>query len=354
MNINYYKHIQGIKGLAAMGVMLGHVLSDFHIAYGQEYDALNTIWTYCFCFFQNNVAMFAVVSGYVFAKKEWNLKTGEFIKKLVHRYFRFAVPILASCLFIIIIQREVGYVDHATDYFTLKDAFKYSFIDLFIGKSYFNGVYWMLFQIFWGSILVQIFCFFNNRNSNAILSICGAFLLLVFTGRILGWVSVDVLLGGGLGILTKKLKLSEQFCTFGIIVVEVCAIISRNIPICGEYWLYGSVIYCLLLLLFIDKSRFIKKIFGWNVFSKLGDLSFWIYCIHCPIILSFTSIVSNYYSSIEIRGLRLFLINAFVTTAITVFLATIFKYTEEKIKNFSLFLKNRGYVLAKRTSASDN
>ena len=80
---------------------------------------------------------------------------------------------------------------------------------------------------------------------------------------------------------------------------------------------------------------------------------FWIYCIHSPIILSFTSIVSNYYSSIEIRGLRLFLINAFVTTAITVFLATIFKYTEEKIKNFSLFLKNRGYVLAKGTSASD-
>ena len=69
MNINYYKHIQGIKGLAAMGVMLGHVLSDFHIAYGQEYDALNTIWTYCFYFFQNNVAMFAVVSGYVFAKR---------------------------------------------------------------------------------------------------------------------------------------------------------------------------------------------------------------------------------------------------------------------------------------------
>lgn len=52
-----------------MGVMLGHVLSDFHIAYGQEYDALNTIWTYCFYFFQNNVAMFAVVSGYVFAKR---------------------------------------------------------------------------------------------------------------------------------------------------------------------------------------------------------------------------------------------------------------------------------------------
>lgn len=316
---NKMLYIQGIKGLAACWVMLGHVISHFSETYGEYYPYIDSAYRATY-FFQNNVGMFAVVSGFVYSCSTKYLDLFPLLKKIGKRYIRFAVPVLLNCLIILGIQNSIGLF--LPQKLRVTDAFKFAFIDVFRGEKYFNDVYWMLADMFWGSIIVM--AYMNIKNYIIVKSKDYRYMYLVAVvclalAAIIGWVAAGVMLGCLVGNYILSWEESEKIFLPMLLVVEILAYCSRRSTIIADHWLQFSLIWCSLILLCVAKSTVLKKVCSVPVLSYLGDISFWIYCMHMPIVYSFTTIISEYCENSEMLGWQICLINIFVTGGVQYF-----------------------------------
>ena len=358
--------IYGMKGLACVGVMVGHVLSYLNMLYEEQIAIqADRMFDYLYVF-GNNVAMFALISGFLMAESG-KKKARTFMgvsTALLKRYFRFSLPILVTVLFNGAVGYTIGFEMRYANNIGFVDALYYSFIEVFIGSGRLNGPFWMMGDIFWGSIAVIIL----NGCINAVkirkphhkyiglLTLVFA-LIIVFLGSfryktylinflINRWVFIDVVIGFLLyviidGKIEWKSETIEKCRIIWIAflgVTHLTGLVLRNNYqaffqkriFTQEYWLQLSIAFCIAIFFCVISSGVLKRFFSNSLLVWLGKRSFWIFGLHSAVIYAITYKYVHVMSNRQSQYITI-VISIIVTTIITAVIADLFYRIESVI-----------------------
>lgn len=311
--------IDGVKYMACMGVFLSHFCSAF-IGENEKMDTLSPIIvqiSQVFSFFLDGafwVRMFCILSGALVAQKIISQKS-ELIESILLRYLRFAIPFFsAGCIFLII-ECTIGY--HAVEcgkvlnlaWIGTHNQTKVKFNDVlemaFLFKYTIDASLWTILPIFVGNIIIYIinYVLFKIKIPEKYWGYIyiTLFLLSIIKYDINSLCVSCCILGAGMIHVWNRIKipyqLADTFCILVILMVTfghsyLLDVISQRIDIPVRLGLdgYGYIFYAIMLLLCIKNSR-ILKIFFEKYLSHNASLSFPIYVLHMPLIMSFSALI---------------------------------------------------------------
>lgn len=325
MNENRNNYLDGLRGLAAIIVMLYHYFLSFypalfskqlqhsHTSQNTEAVISNSIFSFVF---NGNfaVCLFFVLSGYVLSIKFFFKKSNESpISGILKRYIRLVIPIVISILFSYLIILFSGYsniqtAQHTFSNFWLSnlwkispsfiDALKEGFVDsVFYGGSIeYNPVVWTMNLEFMGSILVFSFLALFGRVKNRFI----IYLILVvfffntyFLAFILGIALCDYR-------SSKYYKSIPIYFTIVLLLISLYLasfeLLSSNKKQNLLFYILGST---LMIFALIHETRF-QDLFSNKLFTFFGKISFSFYLLHVIVLGSFTCFIFRlFYVSYE-------------------------------------------------------
>jgi len=326
------KYLDGLRGLAALLVVINHFVVAFYPAlYNGVPDQIHTrnslelrIAPTPFNLLYNGnfaVCIFFVLSGYVLTYKFF--KTGDihFLKNsAVKRYFRLAVPVLFSVLIVFVfIKIPLFYNRQAADIslsewwlgsfwnFTpdIWDALKTGLIStLFFHNSSYNTVLWTMTYELYGSFLVFSFAaLFGTMRNRWILYLSIALLLYdtIYLGFILGMLLADLQQQESFfdKLFFKKIAIKIVLLLLGLYMASYPTGISPNSINNSIYKYiltddYNMIVFyhtigAFLIVLILLCSEHLQRLFSLRFFFILGQFSFALYLTHVIVLGSFTS-----------------------------------------------------------------
>lgn len=337
------KHINGLKGLACIMVMLGHFIGIYKYA---ESFPVNSKFLQLFDMFLNSkfsfiidesfwVILFFFVSGYLVSiSKIPNIKTLFF--KSFSRFLRLGLPVLLACAIIFTIQKTFGFYTsetlnilensfiqkHYLSDFSLWQVIKSPVDVLILGETAFCSPYWVLREMYITSLIVYLFSFLKNKlNSNIFIFIWG---MILFVSMFLSYVVFAGLLGMTLSFIQNgKDKCFFENKLFLIFILAFCVSLfiiprSRITPV-----FFGA------LILIVPKLDILNRIFSSKLSQFINKISFGIYSFHWPVFCSFGMyIVINSYESYGLINSVIF--SAIASVLITLIISIFYHYLLEK------------------------
>lgn len=342
-NRKYEVHISSLKGIACVGVMLGHFLgivkyaTDFPI----DFKLLEILEKFRLSFLVNEsfwLYLFFIISGYLCAKT----KISSFYKlatKSVLRFFRLAIPIFLGNIIIFVIAKTLDFHNMDTTLFFdniwLQNSYniELSFnmlltspIDtLFLKQCYFNSPYWVLSEMLLGSIIVYAFTYLKTKIPNkVIVSIIYIFLLSL--SLIFSRIVFSTLIGIGLVLYSD---LIEKIVNKPLAILFLLG--STGLVIIYPHWSTSLPMFCTWIV-FLPKIKYLYRIFKFKFLDFIGKISFGIYALHWPIFCSVGMII--FLCLIDSVGIGKSTVIAIISSiAITLISAIIYYFTFEKISN---------------------
>ena len=171
------KYVDGLKGMACLGVMLGH-LSGI-LKYSGTYTESIFI-SLCRVFFKegNWLVLFYVASGFLMSYTSQSVYTvGKAVKKLFFRFLRFILLFYLTFAVVLIIQYTIGFWNHDlgimldnewlrstyTHRLSLKEYLIDPFRTMFLGDSLFIPQYYVLSDMYKGAVVVVIISLIYNK-----------------------------------------------------------------------------------------------------------------------------------------------------------------------------------------------
>lgn len=313
--------IDGLKGIACLGVFLTHFFGIFYL--WVERSDLNLspicVWLldYPFKILINGnfmVALFCIISGYLVARKDiMSLK--ELFRAIVSRYLRLAVPVFGCCLYVFLSQTIVGFYNQEVGSFlnntwlkgyyvnsiNFREVIAISFWRLWLySDSYINGPFWMMKSLFISSILILTAQYMLNRFPKIRVFLILAMGLValktpIYFGCISGMLFVNNLEAVHTAATTTGKRVIGNIGGEGrlhsgrfiyILLMVLSLTVVWIIPQWGGINEYLIVVCAWLCILAIMKLKFLQQILSLNVFLRLGGISFAIYGLHWPIMCS--------------------------------------------------------------------
>lgn len=311
--------IDGVKYIACIGVFLSHFCSAF-IGENESVQMLSPIIVKIvsiFSMFLDGafwVRLFCILSGALVAQKIISQKT-ELIECIFMRYLRFVIPFFsAGCIFYII-EYTVGY--HAVEcgkvlnlaWIGTHNQVPVRFSDVlkmaFSFKYTIDASLWTILPIFAGSIIIYIinYVLFKIKIPE---KYWGGIYITLF---LLSIIKYDInslcvsccILGAGMIRIWDYIKfphqLADVFCIVVIVMVTfghpyLLEVMSQSVDVPVRIGLdgYGYIFYAIILLLCIKNSNILKLFFE-KWLSQNANLSFPIYVLHMPLIMSFSSLI---------------------------------------------------------------
>ena len=301
------RYIDGIKGVACCAIVLGHYCGIYTFAQDAsqiQCKVMLTLTDSFFGFFTNSglwLLLFFVISGYLLAYARMNTFL-DFFKKAIVRFVRLALPVLGAGLMIYGIQQIFGFYNGelqtvvpnqwiASSYqnrVSLADVFMSPYRVLLQGDAVINAPYWVLKDMFLGSLLIYASSYVKNRVEKR----------FPYAPEVLG----AVLLGGLL--IWNRIILFA--CVFGMLInweeprigklyrkSKLLPLLGLVLPVAG-YLLENDVFYCFCiaaLLTAIPEIPAVRKACETKLLLWLGKLSFGIYSLHWPVICSLGAVV---------------------------------------------------------------
>lgn len=351
----WYGHLNGLKGMACLLVMLGHYVGIYQYA-GASFPSIpliDTLSRISDSLFDEGywLYLFFVVSGYLAAQSSVGTPK-DLLLKAVNRFLRLALPVLFSCLLIFLLSRLPGF--HAQETATLfqspwyqgaytqpvslKDALLSPFAVLLLGDARLNAPYWVLRSMLAASILIYLLGLVYERLRAAGHESAGFSVLMLVT--VLSC-SVDpvitaCLAGAALARSEKgDIHKTPAFALWMILLVRAVYLIPLVVR---------PVLFFSALVLLIPRVPLLNRIFSSRAFQFLGKISWGIYSFHWPLTCSVGALCLLGFSG------RLGLKAAYGFTFPVVLLATLllslgFYYSFER---FSFFLTRRAAGTLKR------
>jgi peptidoglycan/LPS O-acetylase OafA/YrhL len=319
MQQNRLTHIDGLRGLAALVVMVSHFLCTFYPAF-QTIDAVDVqtrsgielfIAATPFNFWYNGnfaVCIFFVISGYVLSYSYFKTGDTEYIySSAFRRYFRLIIPVLfTSVLFFAFMKwnlfptTETAAVTHskwlAGKFSFTPDWFQMvwdSTIELVIkygAETPYNPVLWTIGHEIRGSFLVYFLLFILGKNNYRWIGYLLFFIVLIKSYYILfiaGIMLCDLHVKGQLPkapVLVKILLLALAIWCGSYRQLPEPATWHLLDPLCS--FIKPSTIGAILLFYVFITSSGAEKIFSTRIFKFLGDISYMLYLIHLLVICS--------------------------------------------------------------------
>jgi len=323
------KHLDGLRGVAALQVVFHHFILAFypalfsgpnnttHLPRGMEVAASGSFFN---LFWDGNfsVCIFFILSGFVLSHKFFLQKDKEIITaSAVKRYFRLALPVAFSIFLAYLFMKFAFFYNgpaaalSGSGWFSGPWNFKPDFLDsmwqAFIGTFFlntfsYNGILWTIACEFLGSFLVFGFLAIFGHAKNRFWAY--AFLILVFLQTyylafLLGMLLSD-LMAGRLEIVKKfddKKLIRISLLILGLFLAsfpigrspEGTMYASMNFPwLSSPAVLYHILGAFFLMVVLLDSGR-MQKLFSTKYFLFLGEISFAMYLLHFIIISSFSS-----------------------------------------------------------------
>jgi len=376
------KYLEGLRGLAALSVVLLHYLVAFYPAFytgNPEHSntrnnlevlisttPLNLIYAGNF-----GVCIFFVLSGYVLSYKFFKTKdTSVLTKSAIKRYPRLLVPVM-TCIFISYLLMKVSlFFNMEASAYTNSDwwlgsfwQFEENFFDMvqqsFIGafldyQSNYNPVLWTMTYEFYGSLLIfsvaALIGKVNNRWVFYLLLIL-LFYKTYYLGFILGMVLSDYT------VTIKNIKYTNHTLTKVLLLIVAIYLGSfpreAQIDLTGTIWNYINKAYftdlptfyhtigAFLLLYVLIASERMKKLFSIRILENLGKISYSMYLIHLLILGTFSS-----YLYLKLQPYLSHSINFVITFLISIILIVLlssafYKYVDKSGIKLSEFIYNK-------------
>lgn len=356
-----YHNITVLKGIACIGVMIGHFVGI--IKYADKNSFHN--W---FCLFLENdyiifneafwLYLFFIASGFLLAQTNIE-KSAELIKKIVLRFARLGLPVLFSSLIVWSIYITIGFKNGETatlftnawyqNAYQLKGNVLLSALGspvtvLLMGMSSLNSPFWVLRNMFIASIGIYAHRYILNvlkkkdKYSAVAVWLFNIIYLCVAlrSNKIVKYTVMGELIS--LYVLPVYATLKIKMKYLNIIVVTI-ALADLAVFQATHQYSYAAVFFALIILASIDCTI--------NPKSKmlcLGNISFGIYALHWPLICAVGAQIILHLSEYTIFNRVLAAIA--VCTVLSVIAAVLFHITFEKI---SLNIVNKMKVYLYRT-----
>ena len=319
--------LNGIRGLAALYVLIGHArwllwegYREGYLLHPQSYNQASKILVSLLAFFGKGhvaVILFFVLSGFVIhysiIKREKNkLDILDYFKR---RFLRIYPPLLFCMLLTLVLDLTGKYIYGYSIYFqsTPVPLINENIISnlnwitaignlLMVQGIYThvwgtNGPLWSLMYEWWFYMLYP--CIFYLYKKNRYLSYAVVWLLFIiasnglFDNKLASAV-FNYLLCWSLGALLADVLLERISLHWFIVPLVICLIelcIKGDSPVIIDT-LTGFVFTALLFALLKFKVLFsLHRVFDW--FNLLGDYSYTLYVIHLPILVMINGIVLN-------------------------------------------------------------
>jgi peptidoglycan/LPS O-acetylase OafA/YrhL len=339
--------LDSIRGWAAIDVLI------FHVSHEMFADKLPEFGAYWPAFLDGGVAVaiFFVVSGEALSHGYFVKNDIEAVRKLaIKRYVRLTVPIFVSCLIVFLLMKnhlifshEAALIVDKHDWlgrFLLFDPGIASFLSYSLFGVYFpypsetsyNPILWTMSVEMPGSLFV-FFTLFVTRNRAqrwAIYAVTSPFMIVFspfLTCFIFGMVFSEMRVAGTF----KRLAASAAMnWVCGILLIGVVAglMASPLLPFAHKAVAHRLSLAAAVFLFAIYSNNRLQSLFD-NRFSHfLGELSFPVYLVHLPIVVSLESylILRLCADGIVTRGSAYFII--LVTLAASLFAGLAFVYVE--------------------------
>ncbi|WP_320733369.1 acyltransferase family protein [Enterobacter roggenkampii] len=289
------KHLDGIRGLAALAVAFFHFFRCFNneaISYSKQINGffISAFWNGHFA-----VSVFFVLSGYLFFSKFYcrSLKYG--LYSIVKRYLRLSIPILFVCLFAYLIHKsglffniessslsnsdwaKKWYVFDPSIMLAIKESLWGDFFFFDSNKTYNSNLWTISYELIAVAIIILIAV--SGRTIRKI----GSYLVLV-TSLILtyGTHYFEFMLGALLAmLLMERILLSGRLLTIVMIVTSL-SMAALNLP-SSIAPLASNLLYPFAAVIIIaasTMSAYLSRILSSRFLLKLGDNSFGLYLMH--------------------------------------------------------------------------
>lgn len=317
-------YIDGIKGIACIGVMAFHYKMVFcNVFWGIDYlsekvDIVNNGLFY--------VRIFFVISAFLIAKSLYsNINVEKISDIIIKRYLRLSLPIFIVTLMIWFLMQtdifsnnlystSINTIDNINCYQTKENilsVFTTSFCTtIFNNDSTFNGTFWMISRMFWGDLLAIgiVTLTYKKSKLKKIIFFVAIVLSLLLNNDYISFVLGTKLAYDLINNDKRKKLLNNILCIFGVVLglllVEfngyIIEITNNNIDY--DFFLNNIGFYYAISATFILKSiinsNILQKIFSLKLFTKIGSVSYYVYLIHFPIICSISRLIfKNIYRS---------------------------------------------------------
>ncbi len=327
------RYLEGIRGLAAIIVVLHHYILAFYPAFnfGDANQAhigngkiellfaqtpLNIIYNGGFA-----VCIFFILSGYVLSNAYHQTNNPKIlIQYAIKRYFRLLVPVAASIILAYTFIK-IGFMHNATlgpvtktnDWLSgafdrdggLYDVLKNMFVDVFFFKdNKYNPVLWTMTYELLGSMLIFSFLLITHPFKYKMSLYAGLILLLFYTGNnfyaafILG-VLLNKHIVQQQQSASKPISIPKWLSALGIII----GIYFCSYPICYNpentmfaliTWPFMAsyeffhVVGSFILMFVICHSTSLKMALSGKIVKYIGNISFSFYLLHFIILCSFS------------------------------------------------------------------
>lgn len=368
--MKHYRSIDGIKGLACVLVMLGHLYAAFFSEnmvdkYHYDYNSVFLLKLFGSIVLNGKfwVCVFCTISGFLYSSDNLNHKWLH--KKFLHRYINICTPIFfCLCLCGLIGGESLENYYAITGNKWLVDSFPHYVLscpkilfDSFIGipllfKNGICGPLWSIPYFIYGAVLAVLFYSFLKTSKQKYVTICsiGLLLICICINNIFACYFLCFLIGSIIKYCEKsegvKRLFSKGITNLVMIVLAVgleCGMPNKilrilihnsNIELLNCFGLIGySLAGGLLIMLSLYSSK-IKKFF--EIFSPLAKVSYAVYIFHFPIICSFGCWL--YIHLIEVCSLPITLIITILMSVLVVILSS-WLYEETIGKVLAIFIK---------------
>ena len=291
-------YINGIKGLACIGIVVGHYAGIYKYAETippapRFIDILfrHPLWIVIDENFW--LCVFCVLSGYVVALAHIP-DFRSLVNKILKRFLRLYLPMLGACAIIYGLYRLFGFYNiHTTQlfhnnwfqsFYTTRfraiQVFTDPAVTLLYQGSPFNNVYWMLNSLFMSSVLIYLGRYVLSFRKSAHIAVHAVTLYLCI--RYYGFVGFGCALGAV--IQDRQQQLAQAFACdrrrrlcWGIFVFVLVdsghMMLDRFMPLSFlHYTPFWKVFYFGVALLIISNSTRLQHIFNHNVWQSLNRI----------------------------------------------------------------------------------
>ncbi len=380
-------YLDGIRGVAALGVFLNHFSLDFYCAWWTqkpEHSHLNGYemqFPHSLISFINQggyfVAIFFVLSGYVLSRKYFLADNIEILVSGLHRRFiRLYIPIAFILIVSYLLMANHLYFNEAVSRISFSDLFskQWSFLELeerlwyslttgamFSSDPSFDTCLWTISYEFFGSLFVYAFLIFTHftkrfRLPMMLIAIC--YFVNVYT-PVSSPFYTSFMLGMTLCYTEKWItQKSMPMRTIIAVLLFMVSLLLGSSPFCSPFegswqenvkniwdytpWCFTIGAYLMVLAFVI--SPLLQKAGSLLPFRFLGYISFSLYLLHPIIIGSFTSwIFLELYPAYSYNNSVLI---AFTTTI--PFLLLVSWLMARYVDQFGIRLSHKAYEYIKR------
>ena len=357
------RHIDGLKGVACLLIMLGH-FSGFY-KYAQNCAAIDApllqLIPYSLLAEGFWLRLFYILSGYL-VSRSGVLTAPDLVRKSITRFFRLALPILGAAFFILVLS--AGFGMHNADIqsivanqwvgmsyagpLTLKGAITEPFRVLLRGESTFNPVWWVLRDMFFASLLVYAICclrsMLSSRHSYSSIAADAACIALILFFIVIGRdIYFSVLIGAFYGTCEKAvgrvIGRHRWICWF-LLFAPLAGYCDPN-RIAEPRILCLTDLSFVCFLIAVEHLRVLNTVF--SKLDKLGSISFGVYSLHWPVFCSIGLLLIIREIG-AMPGSRIYLISVLVSVLITVCLSVLFHASVERWS--SMFCKKLDRMLS--------